>query len=111
MNPNASRGPKPWKNPCSVRAIVLASGFLRLHKKSLLKMCDFEPIAERRTQRKQDKHRILISAFSIWSPWIFLRQEADGNQLAAIASLVVKGTVKVNVETVLPLAEAAKRRS
>ena len=28
--------------------------------------------------------------------------------MAAIADLVVKGTVKVNVETVLPLAEARK---
>jgi len=28
--------------------------------------------------------------------------------LAAIAGLVVKGTVKVNVETVLPLPEACK---
>jgi NADPH:quinone reductase-like Zn-dependent oxidoreductase len=36
----------------------------------------------------------------------FVRQKANGDQLAAIAGLVVKGTVKVNVETVLPLPEA-----
>ena len=35
-------------------------------------------------------------------------QKANGDQLAAIADLVVKGTVKVNVETVLPLPEARK---
>jgi len=35
-------------------------------------------------------------------------QKANGDQLAAIAGLVVKGTVKVNVETVLPLPEARK---
>jgi NADPH:quinone reductase-like Zn-dependent oxidoreductase len=38
----------------------------------------------------------------------FVRQKANGDQLAAIADLVVKGTVKVNVETVLPLSEARK---
>ena len=38
----------------------------------------------------------------------FVRQKANGEQLAAIAGLVVKGTVKVNVETVLPLPEARK---
>ena len=38
----------------------------------------------------------------------FVRQKANGEQLAAIADLVVKGKVKVNVETVLPLREAAK---
>jgi len=38
----------------------------------------------------------------------FVRQKANGDQLAAIAGLVVKGTVKVNVETVLPLPEARK---
>jgi len=38
----------------------------------------------------------------------FVRQKANGDQLAAIADLVVKGTVKVNVETVLPLPEARK---
>ena len=37
-----------------------------------------------------------------------VRQKANGNQLAIIADLVVKGTVKVNVETVLPLPEARK---
>ena len=36
------------------------------------------------------------------------RAEANGDQLAAIADLVAKGTVKVNVETVLPLPEARK---
>jgi NADPH:quinone reductase-like Zn-dependent oxidoreductase len=35
-------------------------------------------------------------------------QKANGEQLAAIADLVVKGKVKVNVETVLPLQEARK---
>jgi NADPH:quinone reductase-like Zn-dependent oxidoreductase len=35
-----------------------------------------------------------------------IRQKANGDHLAAIAGLVVKGTVKVNVETVLPWAEA-----
>jgi NADPH:quinone reductase-like Zn-dependent oxidoreductase len=38
----------------------------------------------------------------------FVRQKANGDQLAAIAGLVVKETVKVNVETVLPLPEARK---
>lgn len=38
----------------------------------------------------------------------FVRQKPNGDQLATIADLVVKGTVKVNVETVLPLAEARK---
>ena len=38
----------------------------------------------------------------------FVRQKANGDQLAAIAGQVVKGTVKVNVETVLPLPEARK---
>jgi NADPH:quinone reductase-like Zn-dependent oxidoreductase len=38
----------------------------------------------------------------------FIRQKANGDQLAAIADLVVKGKVKVNVEAVLPLQEAAK---
>src|SRR5262249_17361844 len=33
----------------------------------------------------------------------FVRQTANGEQLAAIADLVVKGKVKVHVETVLPL--------
>ena len=36
----------------------------------------------------------------------FGRQKANGDQLATIASLVVKGIVKVNVETVLPLPDA-----
>jgi len=40
------------------------------------------------------------------SSGFFVRQKANGDQLAAIAGLVVKGTVKVNVETVLPLPEA-----
>jgi NADPH:quinone reductase-like Zn-dependent oxidoreductase len=35
-------------------------------------------------------------------------QKGNGDQLAAIADLVVKGKVKVNVETVLPLQEARK---
>jgi NADPH:quinone reductase-like Zn-dependent oxidoreductase len=35
-------------------------------------------------------------------------QKGNGEQLAAIADLVVKGKVKVNVETVLPLQEARK---
>ncbi len=34
------------------------------------------------------------------------RTKPNGDQLAAIAGLVVKGTVKVNVETVLPLPES-----
>jgi NADPH:quinone reductase-like Zn-dependent oxidoreductase len=38
----------------------------------------------------------------------FVRQKANADQLAAIADLVEKGTVKVNVETVLPLREARK---
>ncbi len=38
----------------------------------------------------------------------FIRQKPNGEQLAAIADLVVKGKVKVNVETVLPLQEARK---
>ena len=38
----------------------------------------------------------------------FVRQKANGDQLAAIADLVAKGTVKVNVETVLPFPEARK---
>src|SRR5947207_7684555 len=38
----------------------------------------------------------------------FIRQKPNGEQLALIAGLVVKGTVKVNVETVLPLPEARK---
>ena len=38
----------------------------------------------------------------------FVSQKANGDQLAAIAGLVVKETVKVNVETVLPLPEARK---
>src|SRR5204862_587612 len=38
----------------------------------------------------------------------FVRQKPNGEQLAIIAGLVVKGTVKVNVETVLPLPEARK---
>jgi len=38
----------------------------------------------------------------------FVRQTPNGEQLAAIADLVVKGRVKVNVETVLPLSEARK---
>jgi NADPH:quinone reductase-like Zn-dependent oxidoreductase len=38
----------------------------------------------------------------------FIRQKPSGEQLAAIADLVAKGTVKVNVETVLPLSEARK---
>ena len=38
----------------------------------------------------------------------FVRQKANGEQLAAIADLVVKGEVKVNVETTLPLKDAAK---
>ena len=38
----------------------------------------------------------------------FIRQKANGDQLAAIADLLVKVTVKVNVETVLPLPEAHK---
>src|SRR5438105_2693014 len=42
------------------------------------------------------------------SPRIFRPPEANGDQLAAIADLIVKGTVKVNVETVLPLPEARK---
>jgi len=37
-----------------------------------------------------------------------IRQKANGEQLASIADLVVKGKVKVNVETVLPLPEARK---
>jgi NADPH:quinone reductase-like Zn-dependent oxidoreductase len=36
----------------------------------------------------------------------FVRQKANGEQLAKIAELVVGGKVKVNVETVLPLREA-----
>jgi NADPH:quinone reductase-like Zn-dependent oxidoreductase len=36
------------------------------------------------------------------------RPRASGEQLAAIANLIVKGTVKVKVETVLPLPEAHK---
>jgi len=39
MDPNASRGPKPWKNLRSVRAIILASGFLTAQE-IFLKMCD-----------------------------------------------------------------------
>ena len=38
----------------------------------------------------------------------FVRQKPSGEQLAAIAELVVKGIVKVTVETVLPLREARK---
>lgn len=38
----------------------------------------------------------------------FIRQKANGEQLAAIADLVVQGKVKVNVEAVLPLPEARK---
>jgi len=38
----------------------------------------------------------------------FARQKANGDQLAVIADLVIKGTVKVNVETVLPLRDARK---
>jgi NADPH:quinone reductase-like Zn-dependent oxidoreductase len=38
----------------------------------------------------------------------FVRQTPNGEQLALIAGLVVTGTVKVNVETVLPLPQAAK---
>jgi NADPH:quinone reductase-like Zn-dependent oxidoreductase len=38
----------------------------------------------------------------------FVSQKANSEQLAAIADLVVKGTVKVNIETVLPLSEARK---
>src|SRR5437588_2827195 len=38
----------------------------------------------------------------------FVRQKPNGEQLATIADLVLKGTVKVNVETVLPLPEARK---
>jgi NADPH:quinone reductase-like Zn-dependent oxidoreductase len=38
----------------------------------------------------------------------FVRQKANGDQLATIADLIVKGKVKVKVETVLPLKEAAK---
>ena len=37
-----------------------------------------------------------------------IRQKANGEQLASITDLVVKGKVKVNVETVLPLPQAAK---
>ena len=36
----------------------------------------------------------------------FVRQKANADQLAAIADLVVKGTVEVDIETVLPLPEA-----
>jgi NADPH:quinone reductase-like Zn-dependent oxidoreductase len=36
----------------------------------------------------------------------FVRQKANGEQLARIAELVVSGKVKINVETVLPLSEA-----
>ena len=39
---------------------------------------------------------------------VFIRQKPNGNQLAAIADLVVKGKVKVNIDTVLPLSEARK---
>jgi NADPH:quinone reductase-like Zn-dependent oxidoreductase len=39
---------------------------------------------------------------------IFVRQKANGEQLATIAGLVVSGKVKVNTETVLPLREARK---
>ena len=38
----------------------------------------------------------------------FVRQKPNSDQLATIAGLVEKGTVKVNVETVLPLQEARK---
>jgi NADPH:quinone reductase-like Zn-dependent oxidoreductase len=38
----------------------------------------------------------------------FVRQKANGDQLATIADLAAKGKVKVNVETVLPLQEARK---
>ena len=38
----------------------------------------------------------------------FVRQKANSEQLAAIADLVIKGKVKVSVETVLPLPDAAK---
>jgi NADPH:quinone reductase-like Zn-dependent oxidoreductase len=38
----------------------------------------------------------------------FVRQTPNGEQLAIIAGLVVDGKVKVNVETVLPLTQAAK---
>jgi NADPH:quinone reductase-like Zn-dependent oxidoreductase len=37
---------------------------------------------------------------------LMIRQKSNGNQLATIADLVVSGKVTVNVETVLPLAEA-----
>jgi NADPH:quinone reductase-like Zn-dependent oxidoreductase len=39
---------------------------------------------------------------------LIVYQKGNGEQLAAIADLVVKGKVKVNVETVLPLQEARK---
>jgi NADPH:quinone reductase-like Zn-dependent oxidoreductase len=39
---------------------------------------------------------------------IFVRQKANGEQLATIAGLVVSGKVKANIETVLPLREARK---
>ncbi|HTD87672.1 MAG TPA: zinc-binding dehydrogenase [Candidatus Binatia bacterium] len=38
----------------------------------------------------------------------FVRQEANAAQLATIADLVVSGKVKVNVETILPQAEACQ---
>jgi len=39
---------------------------------------------------------------------VIVYQKGNGEQLAAIADLVTKGKVKVNVETVLPLQEARK---
>jgi NADPH:quinone reductase-like Zn-dependent oxidoreductase len=39
---------------------------------------------------------------------VMMRQKPNGKQLAAIADLVASGKIKVNVETVLPLAEARK---
>jgi NADPH:quinone reductase-like Zn-dependent oxidoreductase len=39
---------------------------------------------------------------------VMMRQKPSGEQLSKIADLVVSGKIKVNVETVLPLAEARK---
>jgi NADPH:quinone reductase-like Zn-dependent oxidoreductase len=39
---------------------------------------------------------------------VFMVSKARGDQLARIADLVVRGQVKVTVETVLPLSEARK---
>src|SRR5262249_8271272 len=39
---------------------------------------------------------------------LFVSQKANADQVAGIADLAAKGTVKVNVETVLSLAEARK---